>query len=260
MSVKFTDVEYEDLNSNIFYTAVQVAEMIDETVNTVRAWSKDSAFGDILDIKRVNGRRVYTMQDVENLKFVKELRRKNYSIAQTREYISKKGFKFGEFDGGLVDQKDPLGYTALAIKITEQNDKKLMEFQKQQELMLDNFKNSLISELGEMLSKRDSEVNKLMDEVCVALDETIPNALSATTEAIRNELTSSVDQLLDTKLQAHTERFEAIQSDITKSNMDKDAEISNQLKQILELRKSEVEKSEQNEIQKKGFLGRLFGK
>ena len=99
------NAEYKSLDDLVYYTATQVAEMVGEPVTTIYSWVKDDCFGDLLNLNKVNGRRVFTKQDIENIRYISELRSRNYSIQQTRDYISKQGFKFGEYDSGLVDPK-----------------------------------------------------------------------------------------------------------------------------------------------------------
>lgn len=159
----FTDVSYTELKDNIYYTAVQVAEILNEPVTTIRGWAKDEAFGDLLELKRDNGRRKYTKKDIDNLKFIKELIDKKYSYTQIREIISKRGFSFGEYNGGLIDINDPLGFEALAIQITQKQDEKL-EIMKNQ--ILDNLK--IFMEL--YAESQSQKLNFALDEFNESLD------------------------------------------------------------------------------------------
>ncbi|MBS5307756.1 helix-turn-helix domain-containing protein [Clostridium sp.] len=179
-NLNFTDVSYSELKDDIYYTAVQVAEILNEPVTTIRNWAKDESFGDLLELKRENGRRKYTKKDIDNLKFIKELVDKKYSYTQIREIISKRGFSFGEYNSGLINPNDPLGFEALAIQITQKQDEKL-EIMKNQ--ILDNLKtfmeiyaeaqnqklNYALDEFNESLDSKlerhESSTRKLLDDI-----------------------------------------------------------------------------------------------
>ena len=157
------DVSYTELKDDIYYTAVQVAEILNEPVTTIRGWAKDESFGDLLELKRENGRRKYTKKDIENLKFIKELIDKKYSYSQIREIISKRGFSFGEYDSGLINPNDPLGFEALAIKITQKQDEKLKLMQKH---ILD-----ILKEFMEVYAEAQNEkLNFALDDFNESLD------------------------------------------------------------------------------------------
>lgn len=151
---KFTDVEFTELEDDIYYTAVQVAEIIKVDINTLRSWAKPDTFEKELDIKRVNGRRVYTKQDIENLKFIKELRDKNYQIKLIKEWIAKRGFQYAEYDGGLIDTKDPMGFNALAESIMLKNKEQL-------KLFIEEFMKGNIELMNGLNKKIDSITDKV---------------------------------------------------------------------------------------------------
>lgn len=220
MDEKFIDVDFIE-DENVYYTAVQVAEMIKESVTTVRSWSKDDVFGELLDIKKVNGRKVYVKKDIDNLRFIKELREKNYSIQQTKDYISKKGFSFGDYDGGLIDQKDPLGFEALAIMISQKQDEKL-----------EAFKHEVINELGAFLKNLTKEQSNYMQSVVDEITISVDDKLDKVRDEISKDLKSVSDGYIDTK-----ESLKSIQSEVSKQK-----EILEEIKQTAYVSVEEMKK------------------
>lgn len=186
MVEKYIDVEFQELDDSIYYTAVQVAEILGETDSTIRSWCKDSALGEVLNIKKVNGRNKFTKNDIEKLRFVKELRDRNYSISQTREYISRQGFKYGEYDSGLVDPRDPLGFEALSIKLAQKQNEELQQFKRDILFEMNEFMHIIMQEqkkylqgvTDELAMSLESKVEKInniskdvIDSTKIKLDE-----------------------------------------------------------------------------------------
>lgn len=235
----YIDADFIDIEDSFFFNAVQVSEMLGESVSTVRSWTKDDVFGDLLDIKKVNGRRVFTKQDVENLKYIQELRKRNYSISQTREYISKQGFKFGEYDGGLVNTKDPLGFEALAIKLTQKQGERL-----------DTFKKEFMEEIGKYMYALVEDQNKHMqniaDEIAISIDSKLE-----TFESNRNNIVDDVKE----EFKGVNERLTEF-NDISVSELKRvSEELEKAGSDISELKKiAYVSAEEINKVKDKGFF------
>ena len=218
------NAEYKSLDDLVYYTATQVAEMVGEPVTTIYSWVKDDCFGDLLNLNKVNGRRVFTKQDIENIKYISELRSKNYSIQQTRDYISKQGFKFGEYDSGLVDPKDPLGFEALAIKLAQKQNEELQEF-----------KNSLVTEMGKfmytIMQEQKNYLQGVSDELAMSLESKIEKMEKLTTNMIDNskknleDISVTIDKNIDSQLKNQIE-------EISKIYEQENLEVSNKLESI----------------------------
>ena len=218
------NAEYKSLDDLVYYTATQVAEMVGEPVTTIYSWVKDDCFGDLLNLNKVNGRRVFTKQDIENIKYISELRSKNYSIQQTRDYISKQGFKFGEYDSGLVDPKDPLGFEALAIKLAQKQNEELQEF-----------KNSLVTEMGKfmytIMQEQKNYLQRVSDELAMSLESKIEKMEKLTTNMIDNskknleDISVTIDKNIDSQLKNQIE-------EISKIYEQENLEVSNKLESI----------------------------
>lgn len=203
------NAEYKSLDDLVYYTATQVAEMVGEPVTTIYSWVKDDCFGDLLNLNKVNGRRVFTKQDIENIRYISELRSRNYSIQQTRDYISKQGFKFGEYDSGLVDPKDPLGFEALAIKLAQKQNEELQEF-----------KNSLVTEMGKfmytIMQEQKNYLQGVSDELAISLEKKIEKMEKLTTDMLENskknleDISVTIDKNIDTQLKDQMESISKI--------------------------------------------------
>lgn len=225
------NAEYKSLDDLVYYTATQVAEIVGEPVTTIYSWVKDDCFGDLLKLNKVNGRRVFTKQDIENIKYIKELRLRNYSIQQTRDYISKQGFEFGEYNSGLVDPRDPLGFEALAIKITQKQNEELQKFkndlaqkifefmeqavehQKQYlQTVVDDMSISLETKIGRIEEINENTINKTNDKL-VEFTNSINDRLKEQENNISEIYKESGKDLLD-KIEDVSVSFEKINSDI----------------------------------------------
>lgn len=226
---KFTDVDYEEIQDDIYYTAVQVASIIGVDVSVIRSWTKPETFENELDIKRVNGRRVFTKQDIENIKFIKDLRDKNFQIKLIKEWIAKKGFRYAEYDGGLIDPKDPFGFDALSVKITEENQKQLKAFALE-----------IIKENNKLTDFVKNKVDK-MEEIALDQEEQMKD--------IKKELQEQKE--VNEKL---SEQLIDIKKAMDENN--RLAEMSNKLRKNELERKKETE--EQNQHQ--GLFSKWFGK
>lgn len=216
--------EYSAVEDLTYYNAVQVAEIIGEPVSTVRTWTRDDCFGDLLNIKKVNGRRVYVKQDIENLKYIKELRRQNYGIAQTREYISKQGFKYGEYDAGLVDPKDPLGFEALAIKLAQKQNEELQKFKKSLVSEMDEFMHYIMQEQKDYLQGVSDELAMSLENKVEKMEKLTTNMLNSSKKNLE-DISESIDKNIDNQLKSQIES-------ISKIYEEENAELSNKIESM----------------------------
>lgn len=242
-NLNFTDVSYTELKDDIYYTAVQVAEILNEPVTTIRNWAKDESFGDLLELKRENGRRKYTKKDIDNLKFIKELVDKKYSYTQIREIISKRGFSFGEYNSGLINPNDPLGFEALAIQITQKQDEKL-------EIMRNQILDSLKTFMEIYAEAQNQKLNYALDEFNESLDSKLERHESSTKKLLDDIETNQKNRDLEL-LDNFRNNLEESQNDF-KSSL-------NEIKETFKV--SYVTKEEIESLKrKKTFLGWLTGK
>lgn len=126
---KFNDTEFKELpkDEECMVTAVKIGEILNEPAHTIRKWAEYHE--ENMYIKKINGRFAYTQESIEQFKFVKDLvRNKNMTHEQVRQHMNKHGSQYSQYDGGLIDTKDPLGYKALSSAIALENQKQLQVF------------------------------------------------------------------------------------------------------------------------------------
>lgn len=161
--------------------AVQLGKLIDEPATTIRTWA--GLHEQWLYIKKINDRFVYTQASIDQFKFIKDLcRHKNFTHKQISEHLSKHGFNYSQYDSGLVDPKDPLGYTALSSSLALENAKQLKKFmEKFVEFQKENNK-ILIKEMKKEVSttveeKIEESLKDFKEELAVTkeINETLDN-------------------------------------------------------------------------------------
>ena len=257
----FTDVDYIELNlpDDIYLTAVDVAKILKIDVSVLRSWTKPETFENELNIKRVNGRRVFTKQDVENLQFIKSLRDKNYQIKLIKEWVSKRGFKYAEYDGGLIDTKDPMGFNALSEKIMSKNKEQLMLFV--QEIITENI--NLINSVNNKIDLIDDRISKI--EGYSRDTEELTNEIKNEAKEYR-ELSNNINKSLEItneNLSKSIENSEKTEENISKTLENNKKEVINENKKLFEELKNDIKYISQEEIirytenKNKGFLDNI---
>lgn len=181
--MSFTDVNFHNVpeDNECIINAVQLGKRIDEPPSTIRTWAE--SYEDYLYIKKINGRFVYTEASVDQFRFIKEMHRnKGMSHKQIADIISKHGFQYGDFNSGLIDPKDPLGYQALASAIAVENQKQLSDFlvkfvQYQEEnnkLVIEKIKNEVALTVDEVVDDKFNEFKEeLLKEYRIEREATI---------------------------------------------------------------------------------------
>ena len=280
MTEKYTDVSYKIVpeDEDCILNAVQIGKIIDEPASTVRTWAKECE--DYLYIKRINGSLRYTQASIQQFQDIKVWRReKDYPFDVIREIMKKRGEGFGEFNGGLIDPKDPLGYEVLAEKILQKNEKMLKS-------MFLAFDNRLAKRESEMLNKINEMTSLTVQEVLEAnlpsLSSDVINKITAEikqTNSSIQEVATDIEDYLDKNKNETIERTEEVlksQHNLMKENLDKyeqttkeelnrivstveenyekETKMFEDLKFRMEQRKKESEERES----KKGFFAKLF--
>lgn len=154
----YNDVSYSSVpnDDECVLNAVQISKMVGEPAHTIRLWA--DMYENFLCVKRINGRMVYTQKSVNEFKFIQTLiRDKKFTHEQIFEQLSKRGFEYSKYDGGLINLDDPLGFEALASQIMLKNQEQLKEFLMNFVEYQEDFKKEL---------KED-----IKTEVAVAIDE-----------------------------------------------------------------------------------------
>lgn len=206
------DVQYTDTINIKYYTAVQVADEVNENVTTIRSWTQMDKFGDILDIQRVNGRRVFTKEDIIKIKFIKSLRDAGMSINQIKEYISKNGFEYAEYNSGLVDPKDPLGFQALASALSIEVDSKLQQF-------MDAVTQSIVEANEQVLKEAKKDIIESVSDVVDDRLEVMSNTIKEDNSVIQEKISEEINKKLDDSINEIKEEIKKT-AYVTKDHID----------------------------------------
>ena len=183
------DVEFENVKPDIYLTAPQVAQKIHDTDIRVRLWAEEFGDDTLLNIERTeSGRKRYKESQVSDFAFIKDLiDNKNFSYEQVRKYCKKHGFKYAEYNSGLVNPKDPLGFEALASALTVKVDEKL-----------NNFSEQLLSKIDERFKQYailQHEENEKMREITMSiLDGIVSDKLDISLKEFTNILQGKQDE------------------------------------------------------------------
>ncbi|QDY27219.1 MerR family transcriptional regulator [Clostridium botulinum] len=220
------DVEFQDVKNEMYITAPQLAQKMNDTDTRVRYWA--DTFGDLIGIEKINGRKKYKESDVSKFLFIQDLvDNKKFTHEQIRTYISKHGFKYAEYDSGLINTKDPLGFQALASALSVEVEDKLKKFTQ------------------DITEKNTEQLAKFMQ--CIA----------QTNLETKAEIESSVERIVSEKLDKSVSEFKCYVDEKERQATSRDTEMIDMLKNNMEERKKQQEELEAEK--KKSFWGRLFG-
>lgn len=232
------DVDYVDIGNEIYLTAPQIAQKINDTDIRVRHWG--DSFGDIIGLEKVNGRKRYKESDTPKFAFIKELLdNKKFTHEQAKSYLSKYGFKYAEYNSGLVNTKDPLGFQALASALSVEVSGKLSQFS---EDMLSNISNQLSDYI-----KIQQNINMQMKaELESAVDEIV-------TEKLEPQQ-SQIDNIIEEKLNEFKDQFlEEMKQELAVTK--EDSKNIQHLKELMEQRQIES-----NEVVKVSLWDKIFNR
>ncbi len=229
MSDEYIDAEYNDVPDRIingeplFYSTIQVAELVGVDASTIRYWSK--RFDNLLDIQVSNKNKQYRKSDISKLKFIKKLAKEDgLSLQQVEDYCSTKGFNLEDIENAVLDQSNPLAvqvFTSAVMSEINQN--------------LNSFAEKLLTQIDEknkyhIISQQELN-EKLREEIVTTVDEV-------------------VSEKLDTKLTELKDFIDAREIEATK----RDNEMIDIIKNNME------QKKEESINEKKGFFTNIFGK
>jgi len=229
MSDEYIDAEYNDVPDRIingeplFYSTIQVAELVGVDASTIRYWSK--RFDNLLDIQVSNKNKQYRKSDISKLKFIKKLAKEDgLSLQQVEDYCSTKGFNLEDIENAVLDQSNPL-----AVQV---------------------FTSAVMSEINQNL-------NSFAEKLLAQIDEKNKNHIISQqelNEKLREEIVTTVDEVvsekLDTKLTELKDFIDAREIEATK----RDNEMIDIIKNNME------QKKEESVNEKKGFFKNIFGK
>lgn len=244
------DVDYQELNSNIFdkeingspiyYTRSQVSKILDEPADTISYWSR--IFGKYLNIAISNKNRVYTKKNIEQLKFIKKLKREDgLTTKQIEEYCSEKGFT----EDGLVDQSKPLAIKVVTEALLDEMNTQLTEFKKD---ITKQVADILIESQKQLLQNNQIALNNIKDEICVTVDEVVSDKIDEKIKDINSSIKETIKEQQDEFINKLDKREEEANKRLLEINNTLRKSMEEQKKQFIEIQNSN----------KKSFFGRLF--
>jgi hypothetical protein len=257
------DTEYIEVKNDCYVTAPQIAQWIGSTDISVRYWA--DTFFDLLGLEKSNGRKRYKQSDVNKFAFLKDLIDvKKFSHNQVRAHISKNGFKYAEFDAGLMNPKDPLGFQALASALSVEVDDKLNKYSEKiysdinnlfmKYMMYQDDKNTQMkaeieASVGEIVNSAISQIetqqNDLKDSIAITMTETIDSSLDQKLDSKLHQLTESIANQFKIHIDERELEYQKTNQEVIdrlKANMD-------------ETREKYLQEQKQN---KKGLFGIFF--
>ncbi|MEG2289664.1 MAG: helix-turn-helix domain-containing protein [Clostridium sp.] len=250
----YVDVEFDEINEDtsinkvingepFYYTTTQVAKMLDEPATTIGYWSK--YFNNLLDIPISNKNKAYTKKNIEELRFIKKLKREDgFSLKQIEEYCSEKGFT----KDGLVDQSKPLAIKAVTeaimVEVNKQMDDIRVDFELFKGDLTNQIRDILIESNKSLILNQREYLEDLQDKVCVTIDEVVLDKMESVNSSIEKSVQNQQAQILDAidKREAETNK--------------KLIEIDEKLRKSMENKKKDEEILEKTK--NKGFFSRLF--
>lgn len=183
----------------IYYSTGQVADILRENDSTIRYWCIQ--FNNILNIKTSGRNRQFTETDIEKLRYIQKLLRKdNFTIKQVQEIATEQQLDL--IENNKVEQ-DKFMIQAIAKALTIELDNKF-------QLIQDQLNTSLELKLNEAKQKQSEEINQLK------LD-------------------------LSNKIEENQKLMEAIIKEQNSKAEKRDIELVNSLKQVQEITKRQYE-------------------
>lgn len=236
---KAIDVDYQDVGNEVYLTAPQMAQRINETETRVRYWADHEHFGKLIGTEIVNDRKRYKESEVFKYMFIKDLLdNKNMTHEQAKKYISKHGFKYAEFDSGLVNPKDPLGFEALASALSIKVDEKLKSISEE---IISNVKNVLI----EYAVHQNDKNTQLKAEIEASVGDIVTEKLEQTmtrVEEKQEELKDIVAFTIQEEMKSSVQEFKSHIDEREIAYQKKLQENEDRLKRSMELRELEHKK------------------
>lgn len=223
MENKITDISfrYVPTDEECTISGAEISRILKlDSPQTIYDWA--NAFSDYLSIKKVDGRWKFSKKSLDEFKFIQSLRKKDWSWKQIKEHISKRGFEFAQYDSGLINPNDPMGYEALAVQISMKNEIMLQNFLKTLNQSL-NVRDQLLLEAVEEQMKNglssvvEFENNKTIDEVKRTREDLIESLKSTVADSQEKFLEEiNVDKLENSIKENMDGRIENLTADIIK--------------------------------------------
>lgn len=251
------DVEYASINSDnesimndVYVTMPYIAQKIGVSSSRVYHWSDE--FGDIIDKLNNNesnnsngNRKRYRESNVKTFALIKDLiDTQHFSHEQVRTYLIKQGEEYSEYDSGLINPKDPLGFQALASALT-------IEVKEQLNMFSLQLTNEITTQVKELLNQQNDKYMQINTEMQGSVDDIISEKVNEISETIAQsvkDMNNSVSQVNNSIQTLH------------KNNKNRDIILVNKLKQSMENTQQEYLNELKLQSHKKSLFSKIFEK
>jgi hypothetical protein len=237
------DVDFLDIEKEVFLTAPDVAREVPTDEKRVRYWG--DTFGDIKEcgVYKIDGRKKYTKQTIRAFKLIQKLiDEKQFSHMQVRDYITKNGFEYMTDPNTKDLSKDLIGYNGLSSELGVEVEQKLSSFKT-------DIKNMLL-EYGELLE------DKIKQQVAFTVDEVVADKLDPLKVEIHDNLQEYKDS---TKI-----TIQEVENNINKKLEERDINLVEKLRDNVQNEKIKALEAKikeyEEQTQYQGFFSKLFGK
>lgn len=207
---------------NVYYSVGQVAKILEVPYSKVNYYC--NYFDSLLNLEIINTQRKFKKNDIEKLKFILQLKDEGLSREQIKSYCQEVDF---DINTGLqVKESTPMSIQTLA--------------------------KAIISEMqGEM-------IGNLRQEVAIQVRNELNTLLEAQYQAndeLKQDICTSIDELVDEKLSKQIEKIADIQKEESKITIETLNEMNTQLQEI---KKTAYVTAEEISKQKKEPPNRLW--
>lgn len=259
MDNKVIDVNFTELDDRDYFTIEEVAQKIDVDMGKIIFWC--NKFEDLLKINSIGQFKIFSREDVRNLKTIKELNiDQKMSVSEVRQYLN-------QHTTAIVVKKEKeldLSIFNFFTNIIETQNKKLeMQNQKMDQLLEIQTKQvKMFAQVYNEISIDALEKNKLMNKI---IDEQHKqkNAQEVNQrelkEYVTSTITDTIDNSLNSKLSELAESITEFKSHIDEREMEyqrKNLEEIDRMRNNMENMKKKYEQ-EQQEQKNKGFFSWL---
>lgn len=180
--------------TGLYFSTSQVAARLDIPDSKVRYYTK--FFDDILNVEYINKQRRYTEEDIKKLQFLVELKCEGMTMQQIKNYCEEVDFDTEK--GIKVKESNPLTLQAISKALLEEQSRQFEEqFKRMESLKEDMLKTIYIqvsNQLEQMQVSNEQMKEQLIENVTTTVDEILNEKLQAQEDRLVSKLRSSMEE------------------------------------------------------------------
>lgn len=262
MSDKVYDVDFQEIDKKnssendrnirgkkLYYSTSQVADLLGETDSKIRYYA--SVFQGILKIETINKQRRFTEQNIEQLKFITELKNEGMTLKQIQEYCEEVDFDTEK--GVQVRESNPLSIQTLAKALMEEQQKQMTIFK--QELM-EKVSMELKIQIETIKDNSDLSHEKIRQEVALTVDELLSDKV--TTEL--NDFKSYINKKEEERLLSQQKKYEDLTNMFTNTMTGLITDIKNDNEEVKEFIRTTTRVKKRKQKKDAKWWNKLFNK